>query len=213
MKVKSFTVTRESRRILTMPDFELFPGKVLAVIGANGSGKSTLARALAGVISPDGGQSPLGREIRAAYMPQKSYAFRMSLNANILLANRDRARAAQLTEALGLDALSRRRADRLSGGETAKMALARVLMTDADLLLLDEPTAAMDVAASILAENLIRSRESAVLLVTHSLQQARRVADEAMFLREGELWESGPAERLLYNPRRTETKEFLNFYS
>ncbi len=213
MRVKGFTVTREGRRILTMPDFELFPGKVLAVIGANGSGKSTLARALAGVIAPDGGQSPLGREIRAAYMPQKSYAFRMSLSANILLANRDRARAAQLMQALGLDALSRRRADRLSGGETAKMALARVLMTDADLLLLDEPTAAMDVAASTLAEELIRSRESAVLLVTHSLQQARRVADEAMFLREGELWESGPAERLLYNPQRAETKEFLNFYS
>ncbi len=213
MRVKRFTVTREGRKILTMPDFELSQGKVVAVIGANGSGKSTFVRVLAGVIAPDGGRSPLAGEIRAAYMPQKSYAFRMSLRANILLATRDRARAARLMESRGRDARARPRAGRRSGGGTAKMALARVLMTDADLLLLDEPTAAMDVAASTLAENLIRSYKGTVLLVTHSLQQARRIADEAIFLHKGELWETGPAKELLYDPKRAETREFLNFYT
>lgn len=119
-------------------------------------------------------------------------------------------------EALGLTPLAGRRADGLSGGETARMALARVLMRPCGLLILDEPTASMDMEAAILAERLVAAyREEtgcAVLLITHDLQQARRMADEALFFCGGQLWESGPAERVLFAPERPETGKFLEFY-
>ena len=124
--------------------------------------------------------------------------------------------AEALMEALGLTPLAGRRADGLSGGETARMALARVLMRPCGLLILDEPTASMDMEAAILAERLVAAyREEtgcAVLLITHDLQQARRMADEALFFCGGQLWESGPAERVLFAPERPETGKFLEFY-
>ena len=119
-------------------------------------------------------------------------------------------------EALGLTPLAGRRADGLSGGESARMALARVLMRPCGLLILDEPTASMDMEAAILAERLVAAyREEtgcAVLLITHDLQQARRMADEALFFCGGQLWESGPAERVLFAPERPETVKCLEFY-
>lgn len=84
------------------------------------------------------------------------------------------------------------------------------------LLILDEPTAAMDMEATVLAEGLMRDacRETgcALLLVTHSLQQARRAADDALFLDRGRLVEKGQARQVLFRPDRPETKSFLDFY-
>ena len=119
-------------------------------------------------------------------------------------------------EALGIASLSGRRASGLSGGETARMALARVLMRPWALLVLDEPTAAMDIESTARAEELMqrtcRETGCALLLVTHSLQQARRVADDLLFLHRGRLLEQGPAEQVLSRPEHPETKRFLGFY-
>ncbi len=85
-----------------------------------------------------------------------------------------------------------------------------------DLLILDEPTASMDMESTVLAEKVVteycRNYGCTVLWVTHSLQQARRVAEYALFLKDGELWEEGPVEVLLYRPEKDETKTFLQFY-
>ena len=97
------------------------------------------------------------------------------------------------------------------------MALARLMMGRFDLVILDEPTAAMDMESSSLAEGLIldycRETGCALVLVTHSLQQARRVADEALFFCAGQLLEQGSKEKLLYTPEREETRRFLDFYA
>lgn len=216
MKTTAFSKTYENCTALTMPELELNPRRIYAVIGANGSGKSTLAKVLAGVLPADAGRIVLPPDTTVGYMPQRNYAFRMSVQSNVLLAGSDRARADWLLERLSLLPLARQRANRLSGGETARMALARTLMGRYELLILDEPTAAMDMASTILAERLIiaaaKEEGSALLLVTHSLQQARRVADEALFLRNGELAESGPVAQILFTPKRRETQEFLDFY-
>ena len=96
------------------------------------------------------------------------------------------------------------------------MALARVLMRPWELLILDEPTASMDMESAMLAEHLLtRYREEtncAILLITHDLPQARRLAEEALFLHSGQLWESGPAEAVLHSPKKAETRRFLTFY-
>lgn len=213
MKVNAFTVCYADGFRLTAPELSLEKGKCCAVIGANGSGKSTFARALAGVIPVEGKKPPI-ENVGIGYMPQKSYPFRLSAAANLRLAGNNPEREKMLLEALGLDKLARRKMNRLSGGESAKLALARVLMGNHDLLILDEPTAAMDMEATLQAERLIKDycrAGSAVLLVTHNIRQAERLADEVMFFSGGELLERGEAEQLLHGPEQPETKRFLDF--
>ena len=215
MKILPFTKNYEGRTVLDFPGMEVQSGKIYAIIGANGSGKSTFAKILAGILPAD----KKGRFLNAGtlgYMPQKNYAFRMSTKANILLNGKEEARAERLMDALQIRHLEHKRADRLSGGETARMALARLMMKSYCLVVLDEPTAAMDMETTLLSEKLIveyvRESGCALILVTHSLQQARRIADEVWYFHKGKLLESGPKEQVLYKPEQPETKQFLEFY-
>ena len=213
MKISPFSKTYEGRTVLDFPGTELQPGKVYAIIGANGSGKSTFAKILAGSVAAD-------RRIKPpegiGFMPQKNYAFRMSLQKNLLLNGTDVKRANWLMDQLQLSYLSLKRADKLSGGETARMALARLMMKRYELVLLDEPTAAMDMETTLLSEKLIRqyveSSGCALILVTHSLQQARRIADSIWYFHKGKLLESGSGEAVLDHPKQPETRQFLDFY-
>ena len=215
MKISAFSKTYGGRTVLDFPGMELEPGKIYAVIGANGSGKSTFAKILAGVLKADRrGKFLEGGSV--GYMPQKNYAFRMSTRANILLNGKDEARADALMEALQIDHLASKRADKLSGGETARMALARLMMNSYGVVLLDEPTAAMDMESTLMAEQVItdyvRRTDCALILVTHSLQQARRVAQEVLYFHKGKLLEHGPKEQVLDHPSQEETRKFLEFY-
>ena len=215
MKIIPFSKTYEGRCVLDFPGMDLRPGTIYAVIGANGSGKSTFAKILAGVLKADQKGSFLDT-VSVGYMPQKNYAFRMTTKANILLNGKDVSRAEKLMDAIGLRELENKRADRLSGGETARMALVRLMMKQYDVVLLDEPTAAMDMETTLLSEKLIveyvRETGCALILVTHSLQQARRIADEVLYFHKGKLLESGPKEQVLYDPQTAETRQFLEFY-
>ena len=215
MKIHAFSKTYEGRTVLDFPGTELEPGRICAVIGANGSGKSTFAKILSGALKPDR-RSQLSDAKTVGFMPQKNYAFRMTTKANILLNGPDEARADRLMEAIQLTELSSKRADKLSGGETARMALVRLMMRAYDLVILDEPTAAMDMETTLLSEKLIveyvRETGCALILVTHSLQQARRIADEAWYFHKGSLLEAGAKEQVLDTPKRAETKQFLEFY-
>ena len=215
MKISAFSKTYDGRCVLDFPGMELQPGKIYAVIGANGSGKSTFAKVLSGILPADK-KGKLLEDGSVGYMPQKNYAFRMGTKANILLNGKDEARAEQLMDALQLRHLENKRADKLSGGETARMALARLMMSAYDLVLLDEPTAAMDMETTLLSEKLIleyvRETGCTLILVTHSLQQARRVADEVWYFHKGRLLENGDKTQILQKPARAETSQFLEFY-
>ena len=214
MKISAFSKTYGGRKVLDFPGFELEPGRIYAIIGANGSGKSTFAKILAGIEKPD----RKGRlaDCSIGYMPQKNYAFRMTTRANLLLNGTDKLRADMLMDAVQIAHLAESRADRLSGGETARMALARLMMRSYDLAILDEPTAAMDMETTLLSESLIeqyvKETGCALILVTHSLQQARRIADEVLYFHKGHLLESGPKETILTTPAQPETRQFLDFY-
>ena len=214
MKIIPFSKTYEQIKVLDFPGFELEKGKIYAVIGANGSGKSTFGKILAGILPADHRGTYLSGTI--GYMPQKNYAFRMSTRANLLLNGKDEARAEHLMDAIQIRHLENKRADRLSGGETARMALARLMMKEYDTVILDEPTAAMDMETTLVSENLIRryvdETGCALILVTHSLQQARRIADEVLYFHKGKLLESGPKELVLELPQKQETQQFLEFY-
>ena len=213
MKIPAFSKTYEGRTVLDFPGMDLEPGTITAIIGANGSGKSTFAKILAGTVSPDRRFKPL-KDI--GFMPQKNYAFRMSVQKNLLLNGKDRTLANWLMDQLQLRDLSLKRADKLSGGETARMALARLMMKHYELVLLDEPTAAMDMETTLLSEALIqryvKGSNCALILVTHSLQQARRIADHIWYFHKGRLLEAGGREAVLDSPKQPETRQFLDFY-
>ena len=215
MKILPFSKTYEGRTVLDFPGMELQPGTIYAVIGANGSGKSTFAKILSEVVDADCG-GPHSDAASVLYMPQKPYVFRMSTDANIRLGSREHKTANKLMEDLQISHLAGKRADKLSGGETARMALARLMMRRSELAILDEPTAAMDMETTLLSEKLIveyvRETGCALILVTHSLQQARRIADQVLYFHKGKLLESGPKEQVLYTPSMAETKQFLDFY-
>ena len=215
MNISAFSKTYEGRTVLDFPGVELQPGKIYAVIGANGSGKSTFAKIIAGVLKADR-KGSVADTASIGYMPQKNYAFRMSTKANILLNGTDAVKANRLMEAIQIHHLADKRADKLSGGETARMALVRLMMKPYDLAILDEPTAAMDMETTLLSEKIIteyvHETGCAMIVVTHSLQQARRIADEVLYFHKGELLEFGPKEAILDHPAKAETKQFLEFY-
>lgn len=221
MKIHDLSKSYEGKEVLHVEEFTFLPGKIYAAIGANGSGKSTLARLLAGVLPPDGGGIEHDPAESLGYLPQKSYPFCLSVLQNVLLpvssTPENRQKALCLLDSLGIRSLAGQKANRLSGGETARMALARVMMRDYRFLILDEPTAAMDREATLLAEQAIRAYQQrlggTVLLITHSIRQAERLAGEVLFFRQGALWESGSAAEVLSTPQRPETQEFLDFYS
>ena len=207
--------TYEGRTVLDFPEYELAEGKLHAVIGANGCGKSTLARILAGSIMDDAGRCGLPG-VNVGYLPQQPYAYRMSVRKNLLLGSGDAARAEELLDALALRELEEKKGHTLSGGETARLCLARLLMRRYDLLILDEPTAAMDMQSILLTEQVLQrvvQKGGTVLMITHSIQQASRIADEVLFLKDGRLIEHGPAPQLLHEPKMPETAAFLDFFA
>ena len=215
MKTTSFSKTYNRRVVLELPALELPEGQITAVIGPNGSGKSTFAKILAGIERADD-RKPLLSGVSVGYLPQKSFPFRMSTEKNILQNGNDPSRAEELMKTLGIASLAKQSAKRLSGGETARMALCRILMNRYDLLILDEPTTAMDMESTLAAEELIREvcREQgcAVLLITHSVSQARRIADRVLVLQQGELVEQGECRQVLNAPKQEQTRRFLDFY-
>lgn len=213
MILPAFSKTYHGVKVLDFPGLELQPGKIYAILGANGSGKSTFAKIAAGILPADQKCRIPGS---VGYLPQKPYAFRMTLRKNILLTAGRPEQADELMRTLSLTELKEKRADRLSGGETARMAMARLMMKRYDMVILDEPTAAMDIESTSAAEELVlkyvRETDCVLILVTHSLQQARRVADEAIYFHKGRLLENGPTEYVLYHPALAETRKFLEFY-
>lgn len=216
MILQNLRKSYDGRIVLDVSSLELENGKIYAVIGANGSGKSTMAKIAAGIIAPDGAK-PEKNKLKTGYMPQKSFAFRMSLRKNMRINGGDAEREEALLKALKIEHLADAGAKRLSGGETARMALARLLMRDYELIVLDEPCSAMDIESTLLAEKLIRDYRDrtgcAVLIVTHSISQAERIADEVLFLSDGKLIERGSPEKLIEHPDNEITQRFIEFYS
>ena len=203
----------------------LTPGAPTVLIGPNGAGKTTLLRIVMGLIAPSRGRITwAGREHvapdRRAIVFQRPAMLRRSAAGNIryalAAATAPRAkRTERITELLalvGLSGLERRPARRLSGGEQQRLALARALAREPDLLLLDEPTASLDPAATKAIEDIVSAvaaRGVKVVMSTHDLGQARRVGGDVALLHRGRLIEHAPAADLFTAPRTEEAKRFI----
>lgn len=208
-----------ARVALDIQQLTIEPGERLAVIGPNGSGKSTLLRLLAGVLAPDTGTVQIGNFSRGdiGYLPQHPYAFDLSVQKNVeltLAGEADKTKIAQeALERVGLLHLAKARANRLSGGETQRMALARVLATPRKLLLLDEPTASADIAAIEQIERAILDyvAQTGCTLVfsSHAPSQAMRLSTRVLALDGGRIGELGDTAQVLQNPLAENTRAFL----
>ncbi len=207
------------RLVLDVPKLTLETDRRYALIGPNGSGKSTLLRILAGVLVPDEGAAAI-RGIPAGevgYLPQKPYAYDLSVLQNVMLSlgggKEARERALDALERVGLTSLSSARGSRLSGGEQQRMALARLIARPRRLLLLDEPTASVDIRANERIERALTDyvSENGCMLVfsSHEPGQALRLATDVVALSEGRVAETGGAGEVLRAPREASTQVFL----
>ena len=218
------------RTVLDVESLAFESGLSYALVGPNGSGKSTLIRLLSGVETATAGNVDVTGDatrdaLAVGYMPQKSYVFGFTVFRNVALAlesmriARDEVeeRVRGALEAVGMAAMADVRGTGLSGGEAQRVALARMLVQDLDVLLLDEPTASMDIAGTMLVEEALREyreRTGCLLLTaTHAPSQARRISERAVMLSAGKVVEHGETERVLSDPTSDAGREFLSYWA
>ncbi|HRD78530.1 MAG TPA: ATP-binding cassette domain-containing protein [Hyphomicrobiaceae bacterium] len=215
--------TAGGTRVLTEVSLTLAPGAPTFVLGPNGAGKTTLLKLAAGLHAPTTGAIRYAGLAKApkgalAIMFQKPVMLRRSAAANIAYALWAAGRSAtvaditRLLELANIAPLSNRPARRLSGGEQQRLALVRALARDPEVLLLDEPTASLDPAATRLVEDIIRRIAASgvkIVMTTHDLGQARRLAGEAILFAGGRLVEQTAADRFFSGPSSEAARRFL----
>lgn len=168
----------------------LYTNEIYPVLGANGTGKSTLFKALAGIIKPVSGEININGDI--VYQPQKPAIFNMSVLENALtgMKNKDKNKALVLLDRAGIGNLTHKNAKTLSGGEQQRLCLVRSLLTNCDILLLDEPFSAIDEKSVSLLEEILleyKAKDKTIMIATHSLSSAKRLSDKHFLIDNGEL--------------------------
>jgi tungstate transport system ATP-binding protein len=206
-------------------DLDLPSRSLTMVMGPNGAGKSLLLRLMHGLLRPTAGQvtwggNPLDDAVRKqqAMVFQRPVLLRRSVAANIRfvlklrgLANPER--VLEVLEYAGLARQAHQPARLLSGGEQQRLALARALVLDPQVLFMDEPTASLDPASTAAIESIVRrvhERGTKIIFVTHDLGQARRLADDVVFLNRGRLVEHTPAPRFFDDPDSGAARDYLD---
>jgi tungstate transport system ATP-binding protein len=204
-------------------------GKIVILLGVNGAGKSTLMRILAGLEDADSGQILLNNQNTDAkslrhvstLVFQKTAMFTMNVYDNLAYGLKIRKvpkeeihkKICDALEAVRLSGFEKRRAKKLSGGEQQRVALARAFLLDSNVLLLDEPTANLDPNSASIIEKAIVNKKSSqriIVMATHNLNQARRMADEIVHIHDGEIVEVAKPEEFFENPKSEVTRKFIN---
>ena len=225
-RLEGVRLEANGHRLLDNISAELARVPVTALLGPNGAGKSLLLRICRGLLAPTRGQILWGRRTpqelgaRIGYIPQHPVMLRRSVGANIAYAvrhcgidRRERSQAVDtILEQMHLTRLRAANAHTLSGGERQRVAIARAWSQRPAALLLDEPAAHLDPAAAAAVEQAIRTIRDAgtrIVLCTHDLHQARRLAHEIVFLHRGQLLEQAPGHEFFDHPKTAEAARFL----
>jgi len=228
------TVAKEynGRRVLSVDRLDIRQGEIFALVGPSGAGKSTLLRLLNFLEPPTGGSIrflgaefsasrpvPLELRRRVTTVFQRPILLNRSVWANAryglqLRGQHNAARRVEMAlEQVGLTDLARQKARTLSGGEAQRVALARAMVLQPDVLLLDEPTANLDPYNVGLIEDIVRSlnreRGTSLVLVTHNVFQARRLAHRVALLLEGRIVEVADVDAFFQSPRDPRTAAFV----
>ncbi|WP_300067298.1 ATP-binding cassette domain-containing protein [uncultured Ruegeria sp.] len=227
LRVRELQVQSNGKTLLDVPELILDgPGPTL-ILGPNGSGKSLLLRCLHGLITPNQGQVTQDgtslnsdHKARQAMVFQQPVLLRRSVAANLDFVlrrqgvgwtNRKR-RIVELLAEGGLEGKSRQSARSLSGGEAQRLAILRALALNPETLLLDEPTSALDPGATQMIERMVlRASKKGVriVMVTHDIGQARRLASDVVMMQAGNVVEHGPAKQVLAAPKTEASRRYL----
>jgi tungstate transport system ATP-binding protein len=223
--LENICVDANDVRVLSDMTLALATGAPTVLIGPNGAGKTTVLRLVMGLIAPSKGRISWGGRDRTegrrlAMVSQRPVMLRRSALANVTFAlgaaevpwalRRERAR--ELLAQIGLSAQASRPARRLSGGEQQRLALARALARSPEVLCLDEPTANLDPANTKAVEEIVRAIAASgvkVVMATHDLGQARRLAGDVALLVGGRICEKAPAQQFFSTPTTDEAAAFL----
>ena len=226
LQVRGLTLEANGRRLLDDITFDLNAGPCTIVMGPNGAGKSLLLRVLHGLVAPTTGSIRWGSgdglddRKRQAMVFQRPVLLRRSVAANLDFALRlSGAKGAELVDRrdallarVELDGRQRQPARLLSGGEQQRLALARALATEPDVLFLDEPTASLDPGSVRTIEDIVQATSAAgtkIVFVTHDLAQARRLADEVLFMHRGRVVAHSPAASFFDAPNSETARAFM----
>ncbi|MFW5942079.1 MAG: phosphate ABC transporter ATP-binding protein [Chloroflexota bacterium] len=222
----------DGRTVLQLGHLQIHRGEIMAVVGPSGAGKSTLLRLLnfleaptAGCIHFEGVPYPTPESIpvevrrRITTVFQRPLLLKRSVGANVRygLSIRGRRnsspRVDTVLQEVGLDHLARQPARGLSGGEAQRVAVARAIVLQPDVLLLDEPTANLDPFNVRLIEEIIcrqnEAQNTTLVMVTHNIFQARRLADRVLFLLDGRVVEASDANTFFNSPQDPRTEAFV----
>ena len=206
-------------------DLELSGGGVTVLLGPNGAGKTTLLRLMHGIQRVSKGNmhwatSRSEADLRQAYVFQSPILLRRTVLENAAYPltirgaprNEARSKAGKMLDEVGLSGHMEQRAHALSGGEKQKLALARALVMKPEVLFLDEPTASLDGRSTREIETIltrVRDNGTKLVMATHDLGQAKRLAGDVLFLLNGTLHESGAADKFFESPQTPEAQGFL----
>ncbi len=226
LEIKKFY---RSVNALNSVSLEMEGGKIIALLGVNGAGKSTLMRIMSGLEIPDSGQIFFNNQKAEAkflrqvstLVFQKTAMFTMNVYDNLAYGLKIRKiphaeiarKVPEALQAVRLSGFEKRRAKKLSGGEQQRISLARAFLLDSSVLLLDEPTANLDPNSATILEKAIMSKKDTrriIVIATHNLNQARRVADEIVHIHNGEIVEVAKTEDFFENPKSEVTQKFIN---
>lgn len=227
VELKDLAYETGGKRVIDRVDVTVDAPGITVIMGPNGAGKSILLRLMHGLIAPTDGRilwagQRMDRGIarRQAMVFQRPVLLRRSAAANVAHALSLRGvgrgeRASRVDEALklaGLEGHASTPARVLSGGEQQRLCLARALSLEPEVLFLDEPTASLDPASTLAIERLLLDAQRAgikVILVTHDVGQARRLAHDVVFLHHGRVIEHLETENFFEHPRSEDVRAFL----
>ena len=216
-------------KALNSVSLDIQGGKIIVLLGVNGAGKTTLMRIMAGLENPDAGkllfnnQNIDAKALRkvSTLVFQKSAMFSTNVYDNLAYGLRIRKvpkdeiikRVTEALQAVRLSGFEKRRAKKTSGGEQQRIALARAFLLEPHVMLLDEPTANLDPNSAVIIEKAIVSKKSTqriIVMATHNLTQARRMADEIIHIYNGNIVEVATPEDFFENPKSEVSRKFVN---
>ncbi|MGQ0613285.1 MAG: LPS export ABC transporter ATP-binding protein [Planctomycetaceae bacterium] len=221
---RHLTKVYRRRKVVNDIGFTVEPGQIVGLLGPNGAGKTTVFKMAMGMIRPDAGSVemegvdvtglPMYRRARLGmgYLSQEPSVFRkLSVEGNLraiaetlpIPRREQAARIERLLESLELTALRERNAETLSGGERRRLEIARALLTEPRLLLLDEPFAGVDPIAVADIQEIVRRlrrRGIGVLLTDHNVRETLAITDRSYIIFEGRILRQGPSEELVNDP-------------
>ena len=233
IQIRDLRVERNGRDVLRIDSLDIQRGETLTVVGPNGAGKSTLLLVLARLLKPSRGDilydgkslkqwNELEYRRRISFVFQAPLLMDLTVEQNVALGLKFRgtpqeamrARAGKWMKQLGVEALAKRRAGQLSGGEAQRVSLARAFVLEPELLLLDEPFAALDppTHAKLLEDlsTILKQDQRTAVFVTHNLSEAAKVSHRIAVIAGGVLRQVGTARQIKSKPADEIVAAFLH---